>query len=190
MKEIDQFIAYLPVDFRDPSLIVLKGHLLLEVALKDYISKRVSFPARLNEGQINFSSLVLFASSLEDREGDGWLWKALKMANRIRNQIAHNLDNPKLSQAEKEFISYVQAHDGEFAVEVNDEELSYRPLSLVFMQLFDCIIRSNPPELDPIKIAERERVAEKLKAALKQAFEYVERGSVNNNKLHSDRVRG
>lgn len=176
MDNIDKFMKYLPVDFKEHSIIILKGHLLLEMALKDYISRRVSFPDRLNKEQINFSSLVVFASSLEDREGDGWLWKALKMANKIRNQIAHSLDNPKLSQTEKDFISYVQLHDGEFAVEVNDVELPYRPLSLVFMQLFDRISRSVPPENNTVKIAENVSAAEKMKAALTQAFKEVEQG--------------
>lgn len=63
MKEIERFMNYLPVDFTDRSLIILKGHLLLEVAIKDYISKRVNFPDRLGEGKVNFSSLVLFASN-------------------------------------------------------------------------------------------------------------------------------
>jgi len=183
MDKIDQFMTYLPVDFSDPSLVILKGHLLLEVALKDYISKRVHFPDRLDEGQIKFSSLVLFASSLEDSEKDRWLWKALKMANKIRNQIAHNLDNPKLSRSEKELIAYVQAYDGEFAVEADDKELPYRPLSLAFMQLFDCITSSTPAESDPVKAGENERVAEKMKAALKQAFEYAEQGVAHNKRL-------
>lgn len=182
MDKINQFMTYLPVDYRDSSLVILKGHLLLEVALKDYISKRVRFPSRLNEGQVSFSSLVLFASSLEDCDKDRWLWEALKMANKIRNQIAHNLDHPKLSQTEREFIDYVQAHDGEFAVEADDKQLPYRPLSLVFMQLFDCITSSTPPERNPVKVAESQRIAEKMKGALKQAFEYVERGGADNKR--------
>lgn len=181
MDKIDQFMGYLPVDFSDPSLIILKGHLLLEVALKEYISKRVNFPDRIDEGQVSFSSLVIFASTLEDREGDKWLWKALKMANKIRNQIAHSLDATRLSQIEKDFVAYVQNHDGEFAVEVNDEELPYRPLSLVFMQLFDCIISSAPPERDPVKVAEREKMKEKMKAALNHVALLVERDGPRND---------
>lgn len=176
IDKIDQFMTYLPAEFGDPSLIILKGHLLLEIALKDYISKRVNFPGRLDKGQVSFSSLILFASTLEDKDGDRWLWQALKMANKIRNQVAHSLDASKLSALENAFVAYVQLNDGEFAVEVNAEELPYRPLALVFMQLFDCITGSRPADTCSKRVERNSEISGKIKAAFKQVCELIERG--------------
>jgi hypothetical protein len=146
-----KFIDHLQVGFEDKSLIVLKGHLLLELALRDYIGKRVQAPERIEGVQINFASLIVFASALEDCQKHQWLWSALKKANTLRNQLAHNLEPKKINELESEFIDYVRTHDGEGSIEVDDIELKYGNLEMAFLQIFDTLIHAYPASIESEK---------------------------------------
>ena len=42
-----EFLEHLPSDTQDKSLIAIKGHLLLEIVLREYIYERVNHPDRL-----------------------------------------------------------------------------------------------------------------------------------------------
>jgi len=139
-----QFMHHLRVDHLDRTLVVLKGHLLLELALREYVGKRVSAPQYIESAQIAFPSLICFAASLEDRLSERWLWPALKKANRLRNQLAHNLEVSQIDELEADFTQYIILNDGEFSIEVDDEEVEYGGLALAFLQLFDAIVHSYP----------------------------------------------
>ncbi len=143
-EEYFKFVEHLKEEHEDSVLVVLKGHLLLEVALKEYISKRVASPERLDGVQINFSSLIYFASSLEDRNADRWLWSALRKANRLRNQLAHNLEPSGIEDLKSKFIDYVFSNSHEVAVEVNDRLLRYSKLAIAMLQVFDGLCSSYP----------------------------------------------
>ena len=135
------FIDNLPEEARDRTLIALKGHLLLETCLREYIFNRVKHPERLRNKQHSFSVLIDFASCLEDNESIFWVWSALRKANKIRNQLAHQLNPDKVDLYENDFISYVESHDGELSIST-DRELKYEKLALVFFQLFDVLVQS------------------------------------------------
>lgn len=136
-----EFLEHLPADTQEKSLIAIKGHLLLEVILKEYIYDRVRHPDRLKNKYITFANLIDFASSLEDNNNIQWIWKALRLANQIRNQLAHSLSPEKLDSLELEFVEYVIANDGELTVETT-EELKFEKLTLAYFQLFDVILSS------------------------------------------------
>lgn len=140
IERYENFIHHLPDDIKDKTFIALKGHLLLETCLREYILNRVPHPERLRNKQFNFSVLIDFASSLENNNKIQWVWKALKIANQIRNQLAHNLEPEKVTEYENQFIKYVEENDGEFSVST-DKPLMYEKLALVFFQLFDVLAR-------------------------------------------------
>lgn len=139
MERYEAFMKHLPVESRDKTLIALKGHLLLETALREYIYRRVSLPERLEKKQMSFASLIDFASCLEFNARIDWIWKALRKANQIRNQLAHQLEPAKLEETEDALVEYVEANDGEFSVAAGDD-LMYEKLALIFFQLFDVLI--------------------------------------------------
>jgi len=136
----EEFIKHLPVHAKDVTLIALKGHLLLETALKEFIYLRVRHPERLQSKQINFATLVDFGSSLAENDKISWVWKALRQANSIRNMLAHNLQPKELDEKIDGFIKYVEENDGEFSVEYENKNLNYERLSLVFFQVFDRLV--------------------------------------------------
>jgi hypothetical protein len=146
-----EFLEHLPADTQEKSLIAIKGHLFLEVVLKEYIFERVKHPDRLRNKYISFANLIDFASSLEDNNNIQWVWKALRMANQIRNQLAHSLSPEKLDSRELEFVEYIIANDGELTVETT-EELKFEKLNLAYFQLYDVILSSiNLPDIQNTK---------------------------------------
>lgn len=152
IENYENFMEHLPYHVCDKSLIALKGHLLVETVLREYIYARVPHPDRLRSKQIQFSTLVDFASSLEDSNEIQWVWKALKKINQIRNQLAHNLSPEKFESLERDLVSYVEENDGRFSIETEIGELVYDKLALVIFQVFDVIaisvvIREHDPEL-------------------------------------------
>ncbi len=136
------FLEHLPSNTQDKSLIAIKGHLLLEIVLREYIYERVNYPDRLRNKNISFANLIDFSSSLEEGNKVQWVWKALRLANKIRNQLAHSLLPEKLDKLESEFVEYVIANDGKLTVETT-KELKFEKLTLAYFQLFDVILSSN-----------------------------------------------
>jgi hypothetical protein len=136
-----EFLEHLPAETQDKSLIAIKGHLLLEIALREYIYERVRHPDRLRSKNLPFSVLIDFASSLEDNNNIQWVWKALRFANQIRNQLAHSLSPEKLDSLEMEFVEYVIENDGLLTVKTT-EELKFEKLALAYFQLYDVILSS------------------------------------------------
>lgn len=141
---LESFLCHMRTDSHDAPLIVLKGHLLLEQAMYEYISKRVRFPERLIGNQISFANLILFASALEDSDKDAWIWKSLKLANRVRNQYSHSLDSPKAEEYQNTLIDYVESHYEDLVIEVDGDKVDYCRLSTVSLHIFDELISSYP----------------------------------------------
>ena len=142
-EKLEKFLLHMKSGTEDKPLIVLKGHLLLEQAMYEYIAKRVKFPERILNKQINFAYLIYFASSLNDDMGIEWVWSALKIANSLRNQYSHSLEPTKADSLEKELVEYVQSNDGELIAEVDGSDINYNELSIAFLQVYDCLIHSS-----------------------------------------------
>jgi uncharacterized protein YutE (UPF0331/DUF86 family) len=83
----------------DLTLIILKGHLLVEAALVDICARLLANPAALEEENVRFSTrLNLVQALLDDDILPENIWHALRHLNRIRNALAHNLE-PKNIEA-------------------------------------------------------------------------------------------
>jgi len=77
----------------DPVLIILKGHLIIEETLVDICSRLLTNPAALEKGKVNFSTrLNLVRALTDDGELPENIWHALYDLNKIRNDLAHNLE--------------------------------------------------------------------------------------------------
>jgi hypothetical protein len=139
-EKYEDFLTHLPVTASDRVLMALKGHLLVEQALREFVYKRIARPNCLKDKQIAFATILDFAASLEHADSMNWVWEAARKLNRLRNLLAHNLSPLKIEELEEQFISYVQAHDGELAVLIGNEPIEYERLSLAIFQVYDCII--------------------------------------------------
>ena len=137
--QYNDFLLHLPVGVGSKELIALKGHLLIELALRDYIYKRVENPDGLKCRPIPFAYLTDFAESLDNDVGIDWVWGALRKANTLRNRLAHQLHPKDFLKLEEDIISLVESHDGKAVLEIDGQEVQYDKLSIVYLQIFDVL---------------------------------------------------
>jgi hypothetical protein len=94
----------------DESLLILKGHLLMESALRDYCKSKTINPEAFDGARLSFAQLLKLTQAFRGQlDGDSWVWSVLKNMNTLRNQIAHQLDNNETLKSNKEklFSSFV-----------------------------------------------------------------------------------
>lgn len=82
--------TFLP-SVNDYSLIVLKGHLLIEEQINQIIEGSVPFPDCLPD-DLTFSKKLALAKSLHRDSVPPGVWKAVTTLNRFRNDFAHELE--------------------------------------------------------------------------------------------------
>ncbi|GEM_PF-1374730 len=138
-EKFEEFLTHLPVTASDRTLMALKGHLLVEQALREFIYKRVEKPERLQGVQMSFPALLAFASSLDDGDSMSWVWKAAEKLNQVRNKLAHHLNHEKIEMLEAGFIDYVKSNDGEMLVPLSGP-FKYSAFPLAIFQVYDRIL--------------------------------------------------
>lgn len=86
----------------DEDLLILKGHLLIESALRDYCKSKTIKHDAFDKAKLSFSQLLHLAQALKgELENEKWLWGVLKNINTLRNQTAHQLDNQESFESNK-----------------------------------------------------------------------------------------
>ncbi len=83
-------------DTDDLSLIVLKGHLLIEEMLIDIRDKLLPQAEYLDSVNIRFNQLLHIIRSAIESKHDHKSWDLIIGFNRLRNKLIHNLEPPKL----------------------------------------------------------------------------------------------
>ena len=76
---------------RDPILVVLKGHLLLEEALEQLISASCDVPSELEKARLTFAQKLSLVCALSPILSDSDRSFVRKL-NAMRNKMAHRLD--------------------------------------------------------------------------------------------------
>jgi hypothetical protein len=107
-ESLEHFLQHLPVG-RDPELILLKGHLLVERLLEKYLAANLANPSALTDGEFSFSQKLAVVAALSCKSDSEWLWVTIKLFNRLRNRLAHRLDNVGYSSLLEEFLLQVEA---------------------------------------------------------------------------------
>ena len=94
-KYIFRYDKHMP-DTDDLSLIVLKGHLLIEEMLIDIRDKLFPHAEYLDSVNINFNQLLHVIRSAIKSKHDHKSWDLIVDFNKLRNKLVHNLEPPKL----------------------------------------------------------------------------------------------
>lgn len=81
----------------DIVLVVLKGHLLIEESLMTIIRKFVPHGEFIDEAKLGFYQKVQIARSLSWGEHRNDMWALALGLNRVRNDMAHALEHPKVT---------------------------------------------------------------------------------------------
>lgn len=97
-----KILKHLPYD-GDLSLIVLKGHLLIEELLFALVSSAAKYPPAITSGKLQYFQLASVAKALFYEGHLGPVWDAIFELNALRNTLAHNLEPEDLDRKLKKF---------------------------------------------------------------------------------------
>jgi hypothetical protein len=80
---------------RDFTLIIIKGHLLVEERLNDMIACVVDDEARLRDARLTFFQKLCLCQAIY---GDAGCWSVARRLNEVRNRLAHRLDHGDMTE--------------------------------------------------------------------------------------------
>ena len=101
---------------RDPVLLILKSHLLIEVFLSDFLEGALPNPRALDGARLTFRQKLSVAMALVDSSGElenyhySWLWGFIAQLNSLRNHLAHNLEPKDLELRLQKFVKASEPH--------------------------------------------------------------------------------
>jgi hypothetical protein len=88
----------------DPSLILLKGHLLVEEQLFSYIEAHCRNASKLEDARLTFAQKLRVAQALSGGLTDSQMARSLETLNAIRNKMAHRAEVPDLENRIDDYI--------------------------------------------------------------------------------------
>lgn len=106
---IERHKAHLP-EGKDLTLLVLKGHLLVEEGLEELISVSCPEPEHILKSTAGFAMKARIAQSLTGHLIYRGLWPMIEALNTLRNDLAHKLDSPKLNERILNFMDQRRTH--------------------------------------------------------------------------------
>jgi hypothetical protein len=110
IQDMGRFLKYLPWK-SDPTLVILKGHLLIEELLRAFIDKKIKNQKALDKANLNFNQCLFIAMAFHSEKYLDWLWNAARKLNVLRNKLAHNLEPKGLHAKVDDFIKYIEGHN-------------------------------------------------------------------------------
>jgi len=104
--------AHLP-DGNDLTLLILKGHLLVEECVDELIEVSCPEPKAIFDGRAPmFHMKVRIARAMTTHVMFPGLWPMVDALNTLRNDLAHRLDSPELVNEVVEFMNLRQSNMG------------------------------------------------------------------------------
>lgn len=88
---IRRMVKHLPQQY-DLTLIVLKGHLLIEQQMMDIVRKRTPADEAAKINTLRFFPLTRVVRALAGPEVPDVTWQGIDLLNKIRNSLAHKLE--------------------------------------------------------------------------------------------------
>ena len=89
----------------DITVVILKGHLIIEAELIDICGRLLNNPAALEGENMRFAFRLKLVRALVVDDGipDAW-WRAIEELNAIRNKLAHHLEPKDLETSLAQFV--------------------------------------------------------------------------------------
>lgn len=100
----------------DETLIVLKGHLLLEDLMREYCASRMESEKYLDEARLSFSQIAHLTRALNKYQAAEWIWSGFLKVNKLRNRLAHNLEPRDYFQIRDALIEYVKLNSADKSI--------------------------------------------------------------------------
>jgi hypothetical protein len=103
----------------DLTLLVLKGHLLIEELVNSTIDGLLPNPAALRAAQLDCYQRIRLLMAMVPDLGFHDTLEAFEKLNRIRNKFGHMLEPPQIEDRIKAFIDLIESHmEGKFKADV------------------------------------------------------------------------
>jgi hypothetical protein len=122
LRSIDfegRFRRHFPRRSNDFTLVVLKGHLLLEESVNRLLAALLHKPEAIEDANLRFYQKLCLIRALTPLGSDPRLDAAEKL-NTIRNRLAHHLDYPQIEAQARDFLSLCE--EPEDSEEPDDRE--------------------------------------------------------------------
>ena len=105
---------------KDFTLIILKGHLLIEEQLCEFIEKLCNKPEILKDARLTFYQKMCISKAIGGWSNKDFIWKFIEKLNNLRNRLSHSLEVPNLNDQIDHLLSiYWQS---EFIKPENDQK--------------------------------------------------------------------
>jgi hypothetical protein len=102
----NELTDHLPDDDADPTLVILKGQLLIEKLTRKFVTSRLPNPLPLESQQLSAAQYIAIAESMCLANSEPkWLWAQVKELNSIRNKLAHTLESNKIDTRIDNFVT-------------------------------------------------------------------------------------
>jgi hypothetical protein len=126
-----RLLSHLPVG-NDQTLTILKGHLLIEELVREMIDSKLKVPLSHSKIRFEFDQCLVIAKSLSGDKFEDWVWQAMRKLNKLRNDLAHNLEPKGFNDRVTDFISFIESNR-----EVNiGRESTFGPLQWAIVSLY------------------------------------------------------
>lgn len=89
---VTQYVEFITPKIGDPTLTLLKSHLLFEELLRRYLAKVLPNSDALDGARLTFAQLLAVArASSPTVSPEHWVWKAMGDLNKLRNSLSHEI---------------------------------------------------------------------------------------------------
>lgn len=96
----------------DSELALLKAHLLIEEALMTIICSTAEQPKYIEELRLTFAQKISLARGFCALENEEWVWGALHLLNKARNELGHRLSIGEVQTKVDDFVRFVESERG------------------------------------------------------------------------------
>jgi len=104
LNPLQRYLEMMPTQ-DDVSLIVLKGHLLVEERLERVLRTGTPNPEYLKEAKLTFYQKVWLCRSFSRQVSDSKAWPVILKVNSLRNSFAHSLEPPNVESKINDLVS-------------------------------------------------------------------------------------
>jgi hypothetical protein len=106
MAVYDLFLQHMPDQDADLELVILKGQLLVEYRLKEFLNERLLSPGALADARLTAHQVICLAEAMcLDNEDPHWLFGMARKLNALRNALAHNLAPSGIQEKVDAFVA-------------------------------------------------------------------------------------
>lgn len=124
MSSFERFFTHFPTT-DDLTLIVLKGHLLVEEEINDILDMKLKDSSAIYQARLGFHQRLAVLKALTGTGPDApFQYSSIEKLNTLRNKIAHNLAP---NDFERKIISFLkEIEDPEYEKEFEKQSLTER----------------------------------------------------------------